>query len=145
MANRAPSLRSCGCIVRSGALCQHAAARRAANDQSRPSARVRGYDTQYQRAAAEFLEIRETCGCGRPATVVMHIISIRKRPDLRLDRTNWLPGCKSCNAKDAHRDRREQSIDPEVSQTLAKGSGTAGGARFGTHRIFSPGDRDQNS
>jgi 5-methylcytosine-specific restriction protein A len=142
---RAPSLRSCGCIVRSGALCQHAAARRAANDQNRPSARVRGYDTEYERAAAEFLQNRRTCACGRPATVVMHVISIRKRPDLRLDRTNWLPGCKSCNAKDAHRDRLEQSTDRGVSQTSPKGAGTAGGARFGTQRIFSSGDRDQNS
>jgi 5-methylcytosine-specific restriction protein A len=105
MAQRAPSLRACGCIAAVGAQCQHARAR----DKERPTARQRGYDTEYQQAAAAFLREHRRCDCGAPAVLVRHVISIRLRPDLRMDRRNWQPGCRSCNVKDAHRDKRETS------------------------------------
>jgi hypothetical protein len=106
MPYRAPSIRSCGCILRSGETCQHQRARRAEADKQRPSARQRGYDTAFQRAAATFLKDHPTCTCGAPAVLVRHRISIRKRPDLRMDRSNWLPGCRRCNAKDVQRERK---------------------------------------
>ena len=90
-----------------GQRCHHAAER----DRQRPTARQRGYDSEYQAAAAEYLEVHPRCECGAPAVLVRHIISIRRRPDLRMDRRNWKPGCRSCNAKDAARDRREDRGD----------------------------------
>lgn len=116
---RAPSIRSCGCILRSGETCQHQRARRAETDRLRPSARLRGYDTAFQRAAATFLKEHRFCTCGAPAVLVRHRISIRQRPDLRMDRSNWLPGCRRCNAKDVQRERRE---DRGVSQNFSEGA-----------------------
>lgn len=104
---RAPSIRSCGCILRSGEMCQHQRARKAEADKQRPSARQRGYDRSFQRAAAAFLKDHRFCTCGAPAVLVRHRISIRKRPDLRMDRSNWLPGCRRCNARDVQRERRD--------------------------------------
>jgi 5-methylcytosine-specific restriction endonuclease McrA len=77
-----------------------------AREALRPSARERGYDTEYQEAAADFLKSHRLCTCGEPAVLVRHRISISLRPDLRMDRSNWLPGCASCNAKDVHREKR---------------------------------------
>lgn len=122
MPYRAPSIRSCGCVLRPGEVCQHQRARKAYVDKQRPSARQRGYDTAFQRAAAAFLKDHPTCTCGAPGVLVRHRISIRKRPDLRMDRSNWLPGCRRCNAKDVQRER----MGPGVSRTLRERGGTAG-------------------
>lgn len=70
----------------------------------RGSATSRGYDSTWRREAAAFLSdpANRLCAvCGRPAKVVMHIHSIRLRPDLRMNKSNWRPGCHSCNAKEA--------------------------------------------
>lgn len=101
---------SCGGTVKGGAACPCQKGRKRAADQARPSARQRGYDTAFQRNAAEFLTRYPTCTCGKPAVLVRHKVSIRLRPDLRMARSNWLPGCRSCNAKDAHRERREPGV-----------------------------------
>lgn len=99
----------------------------------RPSARQRGYDTSFQKEASEFLKAHPVCTCGKPAVLVRHKVSIRLRPDLRMDRSNWLPGCRSCNAKDMHREQQAGG-GHELS---AMGAGTAGGnsARFSRNRI----------
>jgi len=81
---------------------------RAEAEARRPGARRRGYDTEFQREAAAYLKAHPTCTCGRPAVLVRHKISIRRRPDLRMDPANWLPGCQSCNAKDTWRDRKKE-------------------------------------
>lgn len=142
MAQRAPSLRSCGCVVPFGVLCQHARAR----DRQRPTARERGYDTEYQAAAAEYLKARRWCTCGARAVLVRHVISVRLRPDLRMDQSNWLPGCRSCNAKDAHRDRAallsgqlvpKLAVHRGVVGTLADRAPDRLGPRLGTQPIFS--------
>lgn len=102
---RAPHICSCGRRVADGQRCSCA---RATQD-TRPSARRRGYDTEWEREAKAFLALpgNDRCACGRAATLVRHVISIRKRPDLRMDRSNWRPGCTRCNAVDTARDRRE--------------------------------------
>jgi 5-methylcytosine-specific restriction endonuclease McrA len=85
------------------------AERKARFDQKRPSARLRGYDAQWEREARAFLsrpENRHCARCGAPAAVVMHIRSIRTAPHLRMERGNWLPGCQRCNALDAAHERR---------------------------------------
>ncbi|WP_246799851.1 HNH endonuclease signature motif containing protein [Rhizobium indicum] len=35
--------------------------------------------------------------CGNPATLVDHIVSIRRAPLRRMDRTNWQPLCAPCH------------------------------------------------
>lgn len=101
---------SCGGTVTGAASCPCQKARKREADHARPSARQRGYDTEFQRAAAAFLKSHSTCLCGKPAVLVRHKISIRARPDLRMVRSNWLPGCQSCNAKDTHRERRDPGM-----------------------------------
>lgn len=82
--------------------------RKARFDEKRPSARQRGYDSTWAREAKAFLALpqNEFCQCGAKATVVMHIKSIRTRPDLRMVKSNWKPGCQRCNAIDAANERR---------------------------------------
>lgn len=103
-----PRICPCGHRVPAGEPCACQKAKRAEADKQRPSARKRGYDTAWQKAAAAFLREpgNERCACGAPATVVMHTISIRERPDLKMVRSNWKPGCVRCNAIQADRERR---------------------------------------
>ena len=68
----------------------------------RPSARARGYDRAYEQLRKEFLSDPENRLCvecvklGRLvlATEADHIISVRDRPDLRLEKENLQPLCK---------------------------------------------------
>jgi len=131
MAVRPARICSCGKRVASGVRCTCQQAR----ERERPSARQRGYDTEFQHAAAEYLKAHPTCTCGKPAVLVRHKVSIRLRPDLRMDQSNWLPGCRSCNAKDIHRERQETGGG---SRLPAEGVGTVRGksARFGRNRDF---------
>ncbi|KAB2780495.1 endonuclease [Brucella anthropi] len=82
--------------------------RKARFDKKRPNATQRGYDRTWEREAKAFLSQPENqcCArCGSKATVVMHIQSIRLRPDLRMVRSNWRPGCQRCNAIEAAQER----------------------------------------
>lgn len=105
MPMRPPRVCSCGRRVPVGQRC----ACRKVKDRERPSARQRGYNSDWEREAKAFLALpgNERCACGQPATLVRHVISIRKRPDLRMVRSNWRPGCARCNAIDTARDKRE--------------------------------------
>ena len=136
MPSRPPRIAPCcGQRVPSGKRCacqqQRDRARKAEADSKRPGARQRGYDRAYQIAAAEFLSRHPRCTCGAPAVVVRHKVSIAKRPDLRMDQRNWLPGCRSCNAKDYHRERRQEGGGSKLS---GKAVGPSGGPSRG---IFS--------
>jgi len=114
MPGRAPRICSCGKLVPAGTVCscqaRRAAQRNAAHDKKRPSSSQRGYDGTWERQAKAFLARPENRVCARcqraTAVVVMHIQSIRMRPDLRMDPANWRPGCRSCNAMEAARERR---------------------------------------
>lgn len=112
MTIRPPRLCSCGKVVPHGIRCEcqivSARARNARHDARRPSARARGYDAAWERAAKSYLARpgNARCECGAPATVVRHVVSIRKRPELRMVEANWRPGCQRCNALDAVRERR---------------------------------------
>lgn len=104
---RPPRRCACGLLVAAGSLCICQQRRKAEADKRRQSAPQRGYDHEYNVKAKAFLSRPENqfCECGRKAVLVRHRISIRKRSDLRLREDLWLPGCSSCNAKDAWRDR----------------------------------------
>ena len=87
------------------------AQRKARFDKKRPAARQRGYDAEWTREAKAFLAQpeNELCArCGAKATVVMHIKSIRTRPDLRMVRSNWRAGCQRCNAIEAAHERQQE-------------------------------------
>lgn len=107
----------------------------------RPTARKRGYDSEYQEAAAAYLRKHRHCECGATAVLVRHVVSIARAPHLRMDETNWKPGCRSCNAKDAHRDRRNRG---EVG-TFGDRAADRLGPRLGTQPIFSSPTGDQKS
>lgn len=116
MPYRAPSVCAhCGKAHLKSAACTAVARmqkeRKARFDKTRPTARKRGYDREWQREANAFLALPENdlCArCGAPASVVMHIQSIRSRPDLRMVRSNWRPGCQRCNAIEAAQERQQE-------------------------------------
>ena len=88
--------------------------RKARFDRKRPNSSQRGYDHEWEVAAKAYLAEpgNSRCAkCGAPATVVMHIASIRKRPELRLVRSNWRPGCQRCNAIEAATERRIERMN----------------------------------
>lgn len=112
MPSRAPSVCGyCGKAHTSAEPCttvaRMAAERKARFDKKRPNSTARGYDRQWAAEAKAFLARpgNELCACGQPATLVRHKLSIRTRPDLRMDKTNWRPGCQRCNAIDAANER----------------------------------------
>lgn len=76
------------------------ARRKAALDQNRPSAKDRGYDADWRAVRKQFLAKHPTCCvCGRPATEVDHILSVRERPDLRLRWSNLRAMDASCHSR----------------------------------------------
>lgn len=115
---KGPRICGCGRQVPSGTACacgtRRARERKARHDAKRPTARERGYTAEWEKEAKEFLSDpahRRCARCGDPSTVVMHIKSIRARPDLRMERSNWRPGCQRCNAIEAAEERRNKAKD----------------------------------
>lgn len=108
MPMRPPRLCSCGRKVAAGVRCICEQTRRAAYDKTRPNAATRGYDHEFQVAAKAYLAEpgHARCRCGAPATLVAHIVSIRKARHLRMVRSNWRPSCHRCNMIDAANDRK---------------------------------------
>jgi hypothetical protein len=108
MPSKPPRICRCGKIVPANFMCLCVKRRRAEDDKRRPSAPQRGYDAQWQKAARAFLNqpCNQFCECGAPAVLVRHVVSIRKRPDLRMIRSNWKPGCRRCNARDIANEAR---------------------------------------
>lgn len=114
MATRAPRVCGhCNGVHASGERCGKVASldreRKARFDRKRPNSSQRGYDREWEREAKAFLSLPENASCaqcGDPATVVMHKISIRRAPHLRMEKANWRPGCQRCNAKEAAVERR---------------------------------------
>jgi 5-methylcytosine-specific restriction endonuclease McrA len=93
----------CGGVHKSGERCPKAAAaareRKARHDAQRPTARERGYDSEWEKARREYLAAYPSCRrCGGRATVVDHVVSIRTAPHRRLDRTNFQALCTPCHS-----------------------------------------------
>lgn len=97
MPSAAPRFCECGrYTVPAGHQCPCAKRRKAA----RSSAWARGYDADWQAARAAHLAAHPACvECGEPATLVDHVISIRKAPHLRLDPFNFASMCASCHGR----------------------------------------------
>lgn len=107
---RPPHLCGCGKTVAHGNRCQcQVASTRARNrrhDATRPSARERGYTSEWQKARAAYLAAHPTCRmCTAPATVVDHIIPHRGDKQLFWAQHNWQPLC------DHHHNSNKQRLD----------------------------------
>jgi 5-methylcytosine-specific restriction endonuclease McrA len=110
---KAPHICSCGKIVAADVRCecQRAgdAARKARFDRTRPSARARGYDAEWQRERAIFLSADPICrGCGAPANTVDHVIPHKGDKRLFWDRSNWQPLCTTCHNR--HKQRADRKV-----------------------------------
>lgn len=106
------------------------------HDAKRGSARERGYDTQWDKFRAWFLQRPGNQYCHRclelegefvKAEVVHHIEPISERPDLRLVASNCLPLCYQCHAE-VHREGSQESIG--VSPRDRGGESTSCASRF---------------
>lgn len=93
----------CGGVHQSGERCPKTESRdrerKARADAKRPNARARGYDREWEQARRDYLAAYPSCArCGKPAAVVDHIVTIRKAPHRRLDRTNFQSLCTACHS-----------------------------------------------
>ncbi len=79
---------------------------------SRPSAARRGYDRGWSAMRARVLAEEPLCrmckraGRVKAAAMLDHILPIRVRPKLRLERSNLQPLCVQCHAVKTARDRK---------------------------------------
>lgn len=79
-------------------------------DAERPGSEARGYDGAWRSLRKHYLDAFPVCqrpGCGRPATEVDHIETIRARPDLRL---TWFNLRALCKPHHSQRTAREQGF-----------------------------------
>ncbi|WP_245803095.1 HNH endonuclease [Acuticoccus yangtzensis] len=99
MPRKPPSLRACGCTLRTGETCEHRRAYLKRRDQERGTARQRGYDSEWERARRAFLEQNPLCvRCGEAAVIVDHIVPHRGNTQLFWLRTNWQALCRRCHS-----------------------------------------------
>lgn len=111
-----PRICSCGRVVAHGVLCdcqrQATRERNARHDARRPSARMRGYDREWEKARLEYLATHPHCrecsthGVTRLATVVDHIVPHRGDKRLLWHRANWQPLCAPCHNSFKQRQER---------------------------------------
>lgn len=101
----------CGVLTTHGTRCDRCARKYEARDRERRgNAASRGYDAAWQKATAGFLTIHAWCENidAHPfspprSQVVGHRVALRNSGK-RLDPSNWIALCRSCNAKQAHDD-----------------------------------------
>jgi len=102
MPMRAPWICGCGHKIAGGQPCPCQRSNKIAVEKSRPSARRRGYDAQWERESKAFLAQLENryccCGCGKRADVVHHHKSHRGDRSLFWDRANWRPMAFACHS-----------------------------------------------
>ena len=130
---KAPRICSCGARVASGQMCacavKRAAERKAAHDTTRPTARARGYDGEWEKLRGGYLARNPTCthpGCTAKATDVDHVQSVRDRPDLRL---SWSNLRAYCHAHHSSRTARDQGFAKPKRMTAAQASAAIGWQR----------------
>lgn len=98
MPRRAPRLCKCGQTVQHGQRCACEAAadreRKARFDKTRPNSSARGYNREWAKARAEWLEAKPYCvRCGKPAVHVDHKIPHRGDKAKFWDKSNWQSLC----------------------------------------------------
>lgn len=109
---KAPRICPCGVKVASGDRCKCEARadaeRKARSDKRRPSSSARGYTGKWDKARDGFLRQNPWCRrCGKPATVVDHIVPHRGDQKLFWDKSNWQPLCTNCHSSAKQREERK--------------------------------------
>lgn len=108
-----PRLCSCGQVVPAGFRCEcqikQDRDRKRRFDLKRPSARERGYTSEWEKERAAYLSAYPTCKrCGDTATTVDHVIPHKGNARLFWDRTNWQPLCTPCHNSAKQSEERAQ-------------------------------------
>lgn len=109
--SRPPHICTCGRTIAHSARCQcEIASTRARNrrhDARRPTARQRGYSTDWEKARLEWLAYHPSCNmCGAPATLVDHVKPHRGGKKLFWDWRNWQSLCAPCHNR--HKQKQER-------------------------------------
>jgi 5-methylcytosine-specific restriction endonuclease McrA len=96
-----PRACKCGAVVPAGQKCRRCTK---AADQQRGSRHERGYDTSWNRLRVTYLRCHPGCAvCGATDGVdVDHKMSIRERPDLRLEWSNLQTLCRRRHNQKTH-------------------------------------------
>src|SRR5262245_4893953 len=84
--------------------------RKRAYDKTRPGGRQRGYDETWARLRNCLVEVWPVCsvpGCSAATAEIDHVVSVRERPDLRLEIRNLRPMCRHHHSQ---RTAREQGF-----------------------------------
>ena len=69
---------------------------------AKPSSTRRGYDKAWRTLRAQILATNAQCHwCGGQADTVDHLVPISVDPTLRLEPSNCVPACRSCNSRRA--------------------------------------------
>jgi 5-methylcytosine-specific restriction protein A len=104
-AKRPCSYPGCPALVDSGRCTAHTKQQWRQQDARRGNRIQRGYDATWYRLRAMVLAEEPLCqdcteqGRTTPANEVHHMVTIRQRPDLRLERSNLRSLCKPCHSK----------------------------------------------
>jgi 5-methylcytosine-specific restriction protein A len=117
----------CGVLIRGrhGHCDEHRPLVRQQQDQHRPSAAARGYDSDWRRRRAEFLAEHTECArCSEPSRIVDHITPLSAGG--ADDESNWQALCKQCH------DSWKQSIDRRGDRGIKSLGSSLGTGRAGS-------------
>jgi 5-methylcytosine-specific restriction protein A len=90
----------CGRLVDKGTFCPCRLAQRKKADAERGTSAERGYDADWRALRKLFIAANPMCVlCGAPAKHVDHVLTIKQRPDLRLDPKNLRSLCHPCHSR----------------------------------------------
>lgn len=96
-----PRIHTCGRIVPAGQPCPDCtAARNKIKDKGRPTARSRGYTSEWEKARAAFLAEYPRCiQCPEPATYVDHDPPHKGDMAAFWNKSTWFPMCRRCHSR----------------------------------------------
>ncbi len=100
-------------LCRCGAIVKDRCERCNPKPQQKQTTKERGYGWDHQQASTQYRAERPLCECcvhasgvigARPTTAMHHIHKIRHKPELRMQRSNWLAVC------DEHHEQCETDV-----------------------------------
>lgn len=95
---KVPHICGCGRRTAPGSLCECHRKRKQDADSRRLPARQRGYTRSWDKARQAFIKDNPSCTrCGKPATVVDHILAHKGNMVLFWNRANWQSLCTVCH------------------------------------------------
>ena len=120
MPSRGARICGCGRTVAFGRDCICQRGRKADADNRRPSARERGYDSRWDKARATYLATHPLCvmrlsnaTCGKPATIVDHVVPHRGDQKKFWDSSNWQSLCVHCHSARKQTSENRGSYDAQ--------------------------------